>query len=769
MKTRFSHTHPLTTWLGILCLAWCVPLAQAVAQDFDFASPTIVFPLNYTVGTPVNETIGITSPDLGANAYWEFTSIPPGATTTTTGSFTTSFSLSGLTVTLPPGVTDANPVPQTDETTIADSGPLIAGSFAFSILVTTEDGLQSKTQTYNVFIQSPMDLVLVFDQSGSMNTTTPAGVTRWDALKESAAGFGVFYQGLPDHANDQLAITYFATNVNNSPCCNGFIAHNNTLGTTINTDLNGQSPGGSTAMGLGLKDAESKLAAQVNGHQKSILLFTDGRQNRNPLVETTGTEYTDGTAIDGNTTICTIGIDGPDMDYHTTLQNLATTHGGSYNTTDDGNAFTFVAGDADGSLAAGFTAQYIDLLAGGSPQLIMRNVTPLPTGGAPYLLQSFPVNKAVDLLQLQFVFNRKFETPQLVQLLAAIDIQREGTSVMTYAQPSWAGNYTNTLLLNIPLGKAVGDQPALTAEGAWTVHLKDVTNFKVQSCMLTSVADDHRLHIKKSHANKAPKVGDDFPITVALDWLQFPVTGATVEVIVLRPGEDLGDLLARDPLIVDVTNEGDNSLPGVQKYEALWQDSTFREKLKRTENLITLAHTENGVYTGVFKDLTVAGVYRILYRIHGEQAETGKFQRALQESVYVSFSSVDLVNSDVGTQLVDNQLILNLRPITRYGRFVGPAAGPAFTVSNPEIKIDQVMDHQDGRYTLKLSGAITANTTLSLLGQPLYTGDLTQIKNFGKDSLFDKIQQMMPLWLFWLLLIIILGLIIWMMMKRKGA
>jgi len=573
------------------------------------------------------------------------------------------------------------------------------------------------------------------------------------------------YQAL-NRTGDRLGITYFETDLlPASACCNGLVAVNSTIGTTIHNDINANTADGSTGMGNGLKDAQGKLADPTKA--RTVLLITDGEQNEDPMVKLDGTGYSDGSVIPGGGTpgsvkIFTIGIGSPSGDFHTTLRNLAENNRGSYNTTDDGIAFNFQGGVSGGDLSAGFTDQYVMMLATFSPQLVERSSTDLTSGTAPHALQSFPLNKRVNKLLLEFAFDKSFEIPTLAQVIARIAVKKNGTLVTPKATPSWVGNYTNTILLTFDFDGAAS---SVGPDGDWTVQLADLTNFKVGHCNLTALADDHRLHIQRSYTNKSPKVNDTFPMSVTLDWLSYPVTDATVQAAILRPGQDWGDFLANYPVTVDVSSAVDAGSPGLQKFEKLWAtDSAFRAQLQRTQNLVTLTHTSNGKYDGTFTGLTVAGVYKIMFMISGTHAEAGKYKRLLSESLYTSFSSVDMGQSNVSSQVVGSTIVMTITPTTPYHKKVGPAMGRAFAVSDPAITISNVVDHQNGSYTLTFTGNINDPVKLLLLGQEVYNGKLIDAGKSGSNG-GGIGHWIASLWYIWLILLIIL--ILWFILRKK--
>ena len=54
---------------------------------------------------------------------------------------------------------------------------------------------------------------------------------------------------------------------------------------------------------------------------------------------------------------------------------------------------------------------------------------------------------------LEFKFDRKFEINQLLHALYQIRIMQDSVNVTFRAKPSYAGNYTNSLLLTFTLTK----------------------------------------------------------------------------------------------------------------------------------------------------------------------------------------------------------------------------------------------------------------------------------------------------------------------------
>jgi hypothetical protein len=663
----------------------------------------------------------------------------------------------GLTITLP---ADPNaPVSSAQPVTITGT-PNATGSF--NLILTVADAVNPGTlqaqDTFEIFITEPLDVVLVLDRSGSMVLEASPGVSRWNALKNAALMLANSYKDLAgtDH---QVRIVYFESSPTPvSGCCDAPKVVTNNLPTEFNTDFVGKDPNfGATAMGAAIKAAQGKLIPVTPGKKPAIFFFTDGEQNPAQIL-VNGQGFTDnptGIPAPGNPNhirMHTIGFEGtnPQSDL---LNNMASHTQGSYHHSATGNDL----GDA-------FTDALTNLMNGSSPQLVARSSHTVPANNTPVTLETFPLNNFVNKLLLTFEFGKTFERPQLLQALYRIKVMKDGVNMLSYATPSFPSNYTNTMLLTFDFVNPPYERPSINPAGQWTVSISDST-LKFNTAKLTVLADDHRFHIKRTLANKTPKVNEAFPISVKLDWMSVPVKNMTVEALIFQPGADIGNALAINPFKVDVSKAVDAGSPGRQKFDKLFAtDSAFRNLFNRTENKVSLTHKGDGVYEGTFNGLTVSGTYKLIIRINGTDSVGGKIQRIVSESFFTNFAGVDMPASKITTVIQRGQLVMNITPITSYKMLIGPGMGITFGVSNPAIKIDSVADHQDGSYTVTFSGAINDTTSLSVGGQVIHQGKLQDAGKGG--SIWDKLG--IPAWLFWLILIALLILILWLIFRKKN-
>jgi Mg-chelatase subunit ChlD len=764
MNTKVSRLFKTVQMIFLGLMATLLSL-QAVAQhqiDLDGAANQKIT-IKLDVGSNANATI--TDQNSGQNVFWNISAVFGGITKVPAVGFTKELTFAGLSFKLPAAAAEDNAVPQNSLATLTGTANAF-GKFEFDLLLTTSDGVKSRTAKVEVLISKNLDVVLVLDRSGSMTEEASPGVIRWNALKKAALSLANEYQALQNRTNDQVRIVYFDGSPTPVSGCCGASAKKvePTLPQVMNADFAGKDPNhGITAMGLAIKDAQTKLNSVSANATPVIVFFTDGEQN--PVqIATNGQGFLDNpTGIPGkgqakNVKIFTIGFEGTGGQ-SSLLQNMASHTGGTYHHSATGD-----------DLETAFEDVFTSLLTNQSPQLIARSRNNVSNNGSQVTLQTFPLNDRVNKLMLKFEFGRNFETNQLIQTVARMRIEKDGVNMLQYARPSWAGNFTNVMLLTLDFITPPNQAPPVNSKGDWTVSISDST-LKFSSVNLSVIADDHRLAMTRSFGNGTPRVNQALPISLKLAWVARPIMNATVEAVVLRPGEDLGHELAVNTNNVSVSNAPDAGSPGTQKFNNLWKnDSSFRALFNRSENVVALNHTADGMYQGTFSGLTVAGTYKLIIRVTCTDSSAGKIQRMISESFYVGFSGVDMANSNISITPQNGQLVMIIRPITSYKKYIGPAMGHLFAVTNPNIQIANVVDHQDGRYTITFTGSINDTTTLVLADQPIFTGKLQDAGKGG--GIIDKIKKWfddngIPFWLFWLFLLLLLILILWILFRRR--
>lgn len=728
MKTKlFVHT-----LLLCLTLLWATTV-RAADQDIDYnADPNVpqpVYNITFIVGAPQNINIGV----LGApgNVTWDYFGAPtpigiPGCPFAPSNPYVCQ----GLTITLPIGS-----VSNAATATLSWSGVAPAsGALDFSLSVDI-----SHARAYHIEFRRPLDITFVLDKSGSMGLPSSGGggVTRWDALKTAVNNFMLKLSNPAfAKAGDRVGLTFFDSGLTPSTFGNSLVALDPGSATLVQNAMNALSPGGSTAMGAGLNDGKAKLSDAARS--RDILLFTDGEQNVAPLVNNSGCDI-GGVAINtncpvlpgssGNLKMFTIGIGNPSPTYLTTLQNLATKNGGNCLITSNGNSFTNTTSMIVGDINAVFTQAFIDLLRNNSPQLVSSRVGTVSQAGQ--RLVDFPLNKNVAELIIEISLGKRFEIPQLARLVGDIRVSRNGQNVTAVGVPRWVGSSPDTYILVFSFNSARATAAKLRSDGQWDVTAQQNSLASGVSYRITVIADDHLLDYTCKQQNTQPSVNGTQRFTVQLSDRGKPITDArSITATVYRPGDDIGDMLARNPLKVAApARQVDKSAVGILKYNALLASNpAFVRALNPTEQVVTLTHQGNGLYQGEYTGMNVAGIYQIMYRIQGTDSARGTYDRYEMQSMYVQAGQIDLDKSVLSKQVVNGQLVMVMRPVTTYGKFLGPAAADAFDVNSPTASLSNVVDNQDGSYTLTVRGNVKSNVNISVLKQKVYVGELDKVR-----------------------------------------
>jgi hypothetical protein len=611
-------------------------------------------------------------------------------------------------------------------------------------------------------VRPPYDVSFVLDRSGSMSTpiTGNASQTRWGALALAANGFaGVLIPtALP---GSRFGLTLFETAVVPNDPVSALQPIDQSLGTKISSALS-TTPSGATAMGAGLLQGLAELTR--TGRPRALVLFTDGEQNQPPEVLPTGCEFGPPSSTKlhsqcpapgpvGSVRIVTVGIGQPSATYLTTLQNIATANRGTALITEDGAHFLDANNNTTSltTIEDAFAYAVVPALAGNSPQVVTSYVGNLSQSAS---FAPFDVNQHASQLLVQISFPRSFETPTLLGRLAGFRIEKDGSDVTQHFEPIASGSNGSSIVLVSKLVEA-----GVPLAGSYQISYQAPSRSEALSFRLVPYVDDHHLELQWGVDPAEPRTLQPFHPTLHLHWDGQPITNANVTAEILKPGDDLGDVLAKHPAVVDVREAPDAGSPGTQKYfHLLATDAAFAAKIRPRQSQLPLAHQSDGKYSAAFDPGDVSGIYQILYRVSAQSAEIGRVQREVVQSVYTRFGKIAWRSSLLDAREVDGAIQIRLRARTGYGRLIGPAQGSAFSVAGT-AKLREVTDHQDGSYTLTLDGAAEDPITVSVLGESIYAGPALPTKSWPE-----------PLGLAWwlLILIIVIALVVFLIRRVRA-
>jgi hypothetical protein len=648
-------------------------------------------------------------------------------------------------------VSGGAPFSVTLSTTAGTIDPGAAG-LAVSFTLTANDGTKncSKAYSFNI-VRKPVDLVLVLDKSGSMGWNSGASsVTRWKALTD---GVGLFMNTLDPFAltNDKIGLTFFDNAAVQPP--SGFatplIPMQGSIAAVTGNFSGAVSPGGSTAFGAGLQNALSKMTFDPN-RNRFIIAFTDGEQNVPSTtyvnVKPDNHVYTDVTRFSTDPIrIYPIGI-GPAGSLPAILTSMAQSLEGGGPTgvqisTEDGSTLV-----TSGNYGTNFINILESILRKGSPQIVntfqKRLETPNGTAGL-QSVDTFVVNKDIRKLVFNVVSGSRG--------LSISSVKKDGTEfVPKYGRMRRGDGFVSYFLDLDQKG-----MPAVTPEGNWIVKTNGFTPAPYE---ITALVDDHITKYDFGFGNQRQKVGMPFNFTATLRHGIKTIKNAKIDVFVFKPGDDLGDLLARTSTQGETNSPGDPANPGTLKYQDLLNDSTFLKKLLAKKQFITLTYgAADSLYTGQFTGTDVSGVYHIIFRATTpDDPSLGKIVRYQRSSTYVYFPDVDLKLS--GALFAVNTF--TFRPIASNGKYIGPGWGNAITVDAPTAHIDNVVDKGEGTYVVTLAGNVDETGTISLGGQTIYTGVISEIVTGHQPPFWTH-------WWFWLLILILIIVIIILARKKK--
>lgn len=234
-----------------------------------------------------------------------------------------------------------------------------------------------------IWMRDPVDIELVMDVSGSMNSPAPSdpGGDAKLLLMQRAANIVVNYLASNGQTNDRMGLVWFESDVRDYTAPGGAklvpVQANEAI---LRAEINASTTGGCTAMGAGLQTAFNTLVSE-GLQDRFAILCTDGMQNVDPMVTKVGSHYE---IIDGggycaahssvapvpgtnittyNTRVHTIGV-GITAIYATVLQEVADQTGGFYTGTDD----------PETDLDLLYMVDLCHCMAGGSPKISFHRV-----------------------------------------------------------------------------------------------------------------------------------------------------------------------------------------------------------------------------------------------------------------------------------------------------------------------------------------------------------------------------------------------------------
>jgi hypothetical protein len=573
--------------------------------------------------------------------------------------------------------------------------------------------------TLNMSERNPVDVALVLDLSGSMlDTACATCAPKLDLLKDAVELFARLWTVFAA-PNDRIAVNYFRTNVTE------YLPGGSALfpvlpdTTAMIADVRSQTttPANLTAMGAGIQMAVNRLTDATR--PRSIIVFTDGMQNVNPMVNATTFVIADqagrpmsnvaatSPATDLNAAlgrkVNTIGV-GATPAFVDLLSDIAAETNGVFKLTTA----------PDDELRRFYVEELVDVLRTFSPQLVGYRYGAM--SGAERL-EDFISNGTARKVVLKLSWKRgaKFE----------LAVEKDGIDV-TAAGRMISGPFYKIFAIDVPATISSG---TISPGGVWRMRIHGTAGASYEAA---AIVDEDVLKYFLTVDARNLVAGAPLIIKARLSAKGRPLTDARITARVLSPRESLGTILAKwpGPRPPGKSQEA-GATSGQHLYQALLADDAFRKLLEPVTREVTLHHTNRGNYTGRLNDTKVAGAYTIVFDIKGKNPELGAYERTEIRSASLRFGRVDPRASDLRLEPADRGTrgyVLRVRPVDTLGNHLGPDAGHRLAL-HLNGKAIQARDHLDGSYAylLEASDPARAQAKLTVLGQSLYAGPLSGI------------------------------------------
>ena len=581
------------------------------------------------------------------------------------------------------------------------------------------------TWTVNLAEREPVDVVLVLDLSGSMLSPACTGCDpKLQVLKDAVELFVQLWTLLtiPD---DRLGVNYFRTNIDELLIGGSALFPAIPNATTVIADVQSQTTVAAnlTAMGGGLQAAINRLIDTVR--PRNVILFTDGMQNVNPMVNVTTFEIanvsgkpnsnisptsppTDLNAVLG-VKVNTIGV-GATPAFVDLLDDIASETNGLFKLTSA----------PDDDLRRFYVEELVDVLRTFSPQLVDYRYGTVRGDTAS---ETFRVNASARQVVLKLSWKRG--SPLRFSVFKdGVDVTRFGRMI--------TGPFYQIYTIDVP-GTYQGT--LVTPAGAWRLRISGGDGRGYEAA---AIVNEEELEYDVAIAGTHHLAGAPLELTARIAFGNHPVTDARVTARILAPKQGLGTLLATTsaPSPPAGFQYESGATAAQRKYQLLLGVEAFQTALRPSPLTIELQSNGNGTYSASFANTAAAGAYTVIFRLEGNRPDIGSYERTEVRSATLTFATpsrdasvvrAEFVRQDEAVRRYD----LIVQPVDGLGNYLGPDYGHAIRVQVNGVRITaEPEDRLDGSYAFPFVASTSptlTNVMVTVLGRPLYDGSLEDI------------------------------------------
>lgn len=620
------------------------------------------------------------------------------------------------------------------------------------------------TKTYDWVVQlgsatpcpAVREYALVLDLSGSMGIDVSPGYQRFALLQDAVKAYIPTLKGIAP-AGTRFRVYYF----NGSGVREKFTNSSTTLDdagwgqpNVIQTRLfDLETPSGMTPLGAGVGAGVRNFSSTSNA--RTVVLFTDGIQNVSPMVVQAAVHnYESIEAAGANPAIdlwagtnekikiLTIGV-GATGEQAVLMEKLA----------NPDTWFEHAEAMTIDELSAFFTNTIPLSLRDCSPRIVdLRNST--LNGFDQWTSDTFAISRFVDKLTFRTTV---FSNDSDDVLSDDFELWKDGQQLSKQFVKTFFENKSLRFEVELPI--PTGPTTFLDESGKWVVRVRGTKGAEYESlCLAEDKYLETDLVINGPNSRYA---GDEIPVEAKLQFAGRGIDNAVVRAILLKPGEDLGDLAARrnvaaknltiaEPPASNSTAANSQAL-GQAKLDFLLSQPDFIQKLEKEKRIISLVSTGGGTYRGNFPggDQTQnTGTYRIVALFDGTADGPKTFESWESRCVYLDFSAPDdikLVPSlvyvgkcgDGKPQKPCYQMAFT--PVNKFGKRLGPAQAPRIQVKVGKPTPIDLIDNLDGSYSTVVFEKPDGDPTVSIFvgdhSKPVFESPISRLqKHFGVSA-----------------------------------
>ena len=604
------------------------------------------------------------------------------------------------------------------------------------------------------------DTVLVLDYSGSMGSNvTIHGVAKpkIDFLREAA---GTLMKVWKDYAlcDDRIGLVYFQSNATTDGALVPILPGDNVE--TLISDITSKADGGCTAMGAGLATGLDIL--ESSSHRRFVILFSDGMQNRNPLVYIAAITYDGATCYERHidtiapadypdplTNLCggnagqsdyagplPVVLEGIDVPIHTIgigapapwqamLNHVALASFGQFR----------MDVDIWPNLKEFFLEDLVEIYRGSSLQVVKKKTGVLEgeTRSEAFVLNK-SVKKVTVLLSwlsenspLSFYLRKDGRNVRLDHKITEENTYRFATLSFPHYQKSFGLSGLHHLLghaeakrsparlAELPVGLRM-ESDIVEPEGDWEIVIRRTFpgDQAPASYHLMVLADDSKLEYIFEVPREIQFSGVHIPVTARVFEDGEPLESIySVDAVIRRPIAALGNILAgfkgEKPA---KRSDRDDSPPCevAAMLEAALRDKKTAASLRNVEiSRMGLApvwkerrekrRAARGLFRGFYKETKTPGMYRIDLTVRGVGKNCGVFERTESRTVLIQPKPDKAATAIRATYAPKaGRLALKVTPSDKFGNMVGPGYSGEVRVEVDGKPLAGVADNLDGSY-----------------------------------------------------------------------